>query len=95
MNRSVGPPLLHRLQWLAAVLDELEIHRVDLAGRRQHRDQARNGVQELVRPALAFAQGVTQSLDFLSERLACGLIRHGARPPCVFAPSSASAQRNA
>ena len=36
-----------------------------------------------------------ETRDLLSERLACGLIRHGARPPCVFAPSRASAQRNA
>ena len=57
MNRPIGAPLLHRLQWLAAVLDELVVDDVDLAARRQDGDQAWNGVHDQPRLAFAFAQG--------------------------------------
>ena len=46
MNRPVRAPLLHRLQPLAAVLDEFVVDDVHLAGWRQDGDQAGYGVHD-------------------------------------------------
>jgi hypothetical protein len=62
MNRPVGAPVLHRLQGLAAVLDELVVDDVDLAARCQNGDQAWNGVHDQARLALTFAEGLLGAL---------------------------------
>src|SRR5262245_14327173 len=54
MNGPVRAPLLHRLEALTAVLDELIVDDIDVASRRQRRNQTRNGVDNQARFAPAF-----------------------------------------
>src|SRR5262249_12794034 len=45
MHRSIGAPMLHRLEGLAAVFDQLAVHGIDFPGRRESREQARDAIE--------------------------------------------------
>ena len=64
MNRPIGPPLLHCLQILAAVVDNLVVDDLDLAGCRQGGHQTRNRVHDQSRLALALPLRLFGALTF-------------------------------
>ena len=72
MHRPVRPPPLHRLEWLAAVFDQLLVDEVYFTLWRQHRDQAWNGLHDQARLVRAVPEGFRCPLmprDFLSQSL--------------------------
>src|SRR5262249_8529006 len=74
MNGSVRAPLPHGVLRLAAVGDELVVDQVDFARRSQDGDQARKGVHDQARLALAFAESLLRplALDELTDLAAQG-----------------------